>query len=359
MDTLFPFGLPGATTTYLVLYVVTLVAHALLVGYVLAGTAYVAVVRCVGAARGRAVDDALAPALLDWLPFGLGAAITAGVAPLLFLQILYKESFYTANLLLFHRWMAVVPVLIVGFYALYLAKTERAARWRPWARAAIPLVATACFAFVAYSWTENHLLALDKSAWVPMYAAGDHMYTGPSTLARFALWLGFAGPIMAAIAGWQLWAAQLEADAARVAARRLGAVAMAGLVAAVAPAAILWSRLPEASIELVTSGAVAPHVVLAAVGVIAQLAGWVAQLRAGRIAPTWLAVCGAGAVLTVLGGAMVREALRVAALGEPGLFALHERASNAGGMVLFFVFVVVNGAAIAWCLRLTRRSIAR
>ena len=52
------------------------------------------------------------------------AAITAGVAPLLFLQILYQREFYTANLLLFNRWMAILPVLIVGFYSLYLIKGD-------------------------------------------------------------------------------------------------------------------------------------------------------------------------------------------------------------------------------------------
>ena len=48
-------------------------------------------------------SDPLAAPLRDWLPFVLSAAITAGIAPLLFVQILYQRAFYTANLLLFNR----------------------------------------------------------------------------------------------------------------------------------------------------------------------------------------------------------------------------------------------------------------
>ena len=60
----------------------------------------------------------------DWLPAILGLAITAGIAPLLFVQILYKHQFYTANLLLFNRFMLLLPALIVAYYMLYLVRSH-------------------------------------------------------------------------------------------------------------------------------------------------------------------------------------------------------------------------------------------
>ena len=60
----------------------------------------------------------------DWLPAVLGLAITTGIAPLLFVQILYKRQFYTANLLLFNRFMLLLPALIVAYYMLYLVKSH-------------------------------------------------------------------------------------------------------------------------------------------------------------------------------------------------------------------------------------------
>ena len=95
MNTAFPFGFPFATGFYLVCYVLTMVLHVFFMNYVLAGSAYVATTR-VFARRGEPGTTKTAyHVLLDWLPFSLSAAITAGVAPLLFLQVLYQHGFYT------------------------------------------------------------------------------------------------------------------------------------------------------------------------------------------------------------------------------------------------------------------------
>src|SRR5688572_12456208 len=123
---MFPFDQPPATALYLSLYLLTLVLHVLSMNYVLAGQSYLAVVGVLEVVRGPLrSQEAPAAKLRDWSPFALGVTITAGVAPLLFVQILYKRPFYTANLLLFHRWMAILPVLIVAFYLLYLQKSKR------------------------------------------------------------------------------------------------------------------------------------------------------------------------------------------------------------------------------------------
>jgi hypothetical protein len=130
-------AVPEGAGPYLALAILTFALHALAIGFVVAGTAVVAL----AAARGRA-DAPIAAATRDWLPFALGLGITAGVAPLLFVQLLYQPRFYTANLLLFVRWLAIVPALIVGFYALYLARPRGSTPgrvgggppsiWSPW-----------------------------------------------------------------------------------------------------------------------------------------------------------------------------------------------------------------------------------
>jgi hypothetical protein len=103
------FELAEGREVYLALLIVTFAMHAALIGFVLGGAAW-ATVRAL-----RGGDDPVAAAARDWLPFGLGAAITAGIAPLLMIQVLYQHRMYTATLLLSHRFMAIVPVLIAGF----------------------------------------------------------------------------------------------------------------------------------------------------------------------------------------------------------------------------------------------------
>ncbi|MDR0338109.1 MAG: hypothetical protein LBI18_13570 [Planctomycetaceae bacterium] len=54
-------------------------------------------------------------------PIIMALGINFGIVPLLFLQTTYYKSFYTATILTAWHWIAVIPILIVGYYALYLA----------------------------------------------------------------------------------------------------------------------------------------------------------------------------------------------------------------------------------------------
>lgn len=360
MDTVFPLGFPGPTALYLSLYVGTLAVHAVLMSYVLAGTGYVAAL----AMRRRDPDGTADPAarvIADWLPFALGTAITAGVAPLLFLQILYKESFYTANLLLFHRWMAMVPVLVVGFYLLYLIKSRTAQRWPRPARVAVAASALGCFVFAAWSWTGNHLLSLDRARWAALYTTSGVPTPGADMLCRLGLWLAGAVPVMAVIAGWQLRsraARSGESHAAHHRARRrLAALALAG-VAASAALGLAYARMLDVPARAALTGSMAtPYLVALGLGLVAQSAAWIHLWRARQWSRAALILASAGMALAVLGTAVVREAVRLAGVDVPALAAVHARVAASGGIVAFFVFLVINAALIAWCLRATRRAL--
>ncbi|HSK05279.1 MAG TPA: hypothetical protein VK932_28720 [Kofleriaceae bacterium] len=317
----FTADIPGL---WLALYVLTFALHAAFVGYVAIGTGYA----LVQALRGS--EDPTAERIRDRLPFMLGCAITAGVAPLLFLQLLYQHRFYTANLLLGPRWGAVVPALIAGFYALYLAKAAVRLRWR---RLALG-VGLLCFAFVAWSWTELHLLMRDEPAWRAMYAAGTRIYADAGVAPRLLLWIGAMGALFAALAVW--W----ERGEAR---RRLAAIALAGL--AIVGIAAGW---------LVARGASAP----------AAAHGWLYLAIAGAASTavawiwTWRSPDGAGATVVagataaaLVSGAVVREAPRLALLEPP-----RAAAADAGGMPVFLATLVLGVVAISWIARTVRAS---
>jgi hypothetical protein len=314
----------GDAAVWLALYVLVFALHAAFVGYVVIGTGY-AFVQAM-----RRADDPIADRIRDRLPFMLGCAITAGVAPLLFLQLLYQHRFYTANLLLGPRWGAVVPALIAGFYALYLAKAAARLAWRRLALGA----GLACFLFVAWSWTELHLLMRDEAAWRELYAAGTRIYADAGVAPRLVLWLGAMAALFGAIAVW--W----ERGAGR---RRLAAIALAGLTVAGAGAAWLAAR-----------GAAAPD---AAHGWLYLLLAAVA-ITAGAWIWTWRAPDGAGATVVagataaaLVSGAVVREAPRLALLEAPRPAAL-----EAGGLPVFLVTLVLGALAIAYIVRLIRAA---
>jgi hypothetical protein len=64
-------------------------------------------------------------------PIMMALGINFGIVPLLFLQTTYYKSFYTATILTAWHWIAVIPILIVGYYALYLASFSRQQHAQP------------------------------------------------------------------------------------------------------------------------------------------------------------------------------------------------------------------------------------
>lgn len=282
MDAPFPFGFPWPTAMYLTFYVVTGVIYAGFMHYTLAGALVLAVGRARPIARRWFVKDAdddragagiLEKLLGDWLPPMLGMAITTGVAPLLFLQILHKKSFYTANLLLFHRFMLFLPVLIVAYYMLYLLKSKRLDSWGPAPKAA---AATVGFIFIGWAWTENHMLSLHREVWGAFYGSGRWFYSDYELWPRFGYTVTAAFSTLALAAAWQLvWGRRgYEAAALDLAARQLRFLALIGLAFSAAEAVLWYIWLETPARTVVGSILARPSGVLLFIGIGVQAACW-------------------------------------------------------------------------------------
>jgi hypothetical protein len=354
MDATFPFGFPWPTAFYLVLYVATLVIHVIFMNYVLAGTGWLAVSSVLGVGG----DDRLTvrAVLKDWMPFALSAAITAGVAPILFIQILYKQSFYTANLLLFHRWMAIVPVLIVGFYLLYLLKAKAVGRWPMWLRAAVGVVAFACFAFVAYSWTENHLLSVKSAeAWGAFYGERRVSHYEAALVPRLGMWFIGSVPTMAMLVLWQLWFAQRHGVV--VAPGQARAVALAAIIGIVGAAACgyAYQHYDHTSWDAATGPLASAYMLVAGLGLSLQC-NWIVIAVRQRVQTLPLLAVTVGVILTILGMTVIREAIRLNSIDMTALYEVHARAAEVGGLAVFLAFFAINASLIVWVFVLVGRG---
>ena len=366
MNSVFPFGFPGPTAFYLVLYVVTLVSHVLFMNYVIGGAGYLAVANVFGK-RMEVVDADDAQRRLsftwilrDWLPFMLSGVITAGVAPLLFVQILYQPNFYTANLLLFHRWMAILPVLIVGFYGLYVLKSKAIRMWHRSLRITATLIVFACFMFVGYSWTENHLLSLRGTAsWADFHASGDLMYATSVLLPRLLVWLVGGLPTMVLMVFWQVWykrKGDVKVDPREV--KRGTLIALAGLIGAGLCGGWYYAadNAADSALRSAVTGPLAGGYFLVAVaaGLVTAFM-FVMLYRHKGLCPYRLSVASAAWVIAITCMAVVREAIRLEAVDIESLYAAHDNAIGKAGLPVFLVFTVVNGGLIAYCFRLVRK----
>lgn len=355
MNTLFPFGFALPTALYLVCYVLTLCLHLILISYTLAGAGYLAILGLVGRRRFDAARE-LGAVIQDWLPFSLGLAVTAGVAPLLFLQILYQPLFYTANLLLFHRWMLIVPTLIFGFYMLYVLKSDLGAkRERLWTCSAV--AAFSCFAFVGWAWTENHLLSRSSAAWVDFYRSQQFFFRSAETFPRLVFWLLLAASVLSVLLGWQL-----RYTRTRAAAKHQRLVCVFGISAtclALVSVLVYGFTSAPALGAVATSSLAAPYAAAALVGVVCMTLGWSVQLRHDHSHVPSLVATTLGMLLAVLGVTVTREAQRLKAIDLSEFTGAHERALESGGLTAFIVFFVINALLVVFALRVAHEAISR
>lgn len=359
MDAPFPFGLPLPTAIYLVLYLATLMVHIAFMNYVLAGSAVMAGMLVV---RGRPAQDHPIYALLrDWMPFMLSAAITAGIAPLLFLQVLYKEQFYTANLLLFFRWMAILPALILGFYLGYLLKKDSARGWPRWAVLAVGCGVFASFAFVGWSWVENHLLSLQPpERWQEQYVSGAHLFRSPELPPRLLLWFVAGFPTMALMVGWQLWdRSRREGGDPTAGARAASAIALVGIVVSSLWGGRYYFLLSEPAQKAIAGRPGLLYLVLSIAGGAIELAAWAAVCRRRKFSLRWLAIASAGLVVNFIGTGVMNETIRLvtldATVGLPALYARHAASWKVAGLPVFLCFFALNAALMVVCVRIVRK----
>jgi hypothetical protein len=110
-----PLPLPAPAWLLQFLLVFTFVLHIIPMNLVLGGSMLAAWSLWRRTDRHRE----LARQLVRALPAATALTITSGVAPLLFLQVLYGQFFYAASILIAVPWFAVVPLLIAAYYGFY------------------------------------------------------------------------------------------------------------------------------------------------------------------------------------------------------------------------------------------------
>lgn len=163
-----PDPLPVAPGWFQFLSYLTYFLHLMAVG-IMFGTA---VSMALGYFKGKK-DDSWMPfagRMSRILPFTIAFAVNLGVAPLLFLQALYGNFFYTASILVGIPWLLIVVVLIIGYYSAYwlVFKNKDHAKPKPWLSVIISLI----LAWVGFMLVNVNTLMMTPQQWKGYY---DHM----------------------------------------------------------------------------------------------------------------------------------------------------------------------------------------
>ncbi|MCB2180855.1 MAG: hypothetical protein KQH63_02380 [Desulfobulbaceae bacterium] len=103
------------------------------------------------------------------LPFVLAFTINFGVAPLLFLQTLYGQFFYTSTVLMASLWLSIIGMLIVTYYAAYIfhLRFDSLARFR----AFFIGLAVVLLLIISFFFTNNISLMQMPSSWTSYFSS--------------------------------------------------------------------------------------------------------------------------------------------------------------------------------------------
>jgi amino acid transporter len=116
-----PAPLPGPPWLFHLLWLITFAAHLLCVNAVLGGSFLGLIALLQKDLPGRRETTGFFVTLNGW---AISFAVTMGIAPLLFIQVLLGPFFYSATILLAWAWLGLLALLTVAYYLNYWAKSR-------------------------------------------------------------------------------------------------------------------------------------------------------------------------------------------------------------------------------------------
>jgi len=185
IPTLDPNPLPAPYWVLKLLLIVTFLLHILAMNLVLGGGMLALVARW--GSRNRESGARMFVDIGKKLPVLLPATITLGIAPLLFLQVIYGQFFYTCCIVMAWPWQMVLVLLTIAYYGFYYVSYR--AGGQGGRAAGVMLVSVILVFLIGFVFTNNLTLAQTPSRWAGKYfasAAGWHLnLTEPTLIPRY------------------------------------------------------------------------------------------------------------------------------------------------------------------------------
>lgn len=94
--------------------------------------------------------------LANSLPIFISVAITQGIVPLLFLQLVYGPLYYSSSIFMAIPWLSIIVILLTAYYLIYIFKFQQTklGSFGPW----LLIIGTILFGVIAYFFTNNMVL---------------------------------------------------------------------------------------------------------------------------------------------------------------------------------------------------------
>ena len=160
-----PESIPAPYWLFLTLDILLFILHLLVINVVLGGSLIIAYKRWFG--KSEPLADSVHGIMASKLPTGFAIGINLGVAPLLFMQVIYGHFFYTSSVLMAVYWILVIPLLILAYYGAYIhIKKYDISEWL--SKSAI-LVVSLILLYISFIQVNNNTLMMQPAKWIAYF----------------------------------------------------------------------------------------------------------------------------------------------------------------------------------------------
>lgn len=204
-----PNPLPAPYWVFKLLLVVTFFLHIVAMNFMLGGAVMALLAKWLPG--GHKIGNRLFFDLAKKLPSFLPATITLGIAPLLFVQVLYGQFFYTSSVIVAWPWFLVLVFLTIAYYGFYYVSFQNGQN--PGRAANVMLVSVLLISAIGFIYSNNLSLSQTPARWKALYLANHSGWNlnlaEPTLLPRFlhfataAVAVGGLLLVLMALAKWK------------------------------------------------------------------------------------------------------------------------------------------------------------
>ena len=177
-----PEAIPVPWGWFYVLLMLTFLLHILVMNAMLGG----GIISLISALRGGEQNLLLAKEFSYKWPYTIAFAVNMGVAPLLFIQVLYGHFIYTSSVLMAAWWLSIIALLILAYYGAYIYdfKFDVLGGLRIFLLEFSVLILLC----VAFLFTNNMTLMLQPEKWLEYFSNADGTmlnFSDPTLIPRY------------------------------------------------------------------------------------------------------------------------------------------------------------------------------
>lgn len=111
-----PDAIPVPWGWFYILLMLTFLLHLLVMNAMLGG----GIIALISSLKGGEQDILLSKEFSYKWPYTIAFAVNMGVAPLLFVQVIYGQFIYTSSILMAVWWFSIIAMLIIAYYGAYI-----------------------------------------------------------------------------------------------------------------------------------------------------------------------------------------------------------------------------------------------